>query len=50
MKRTLNKEQISLVLNLLNLTKSIADKYKSDITPAVKVFLLDLINTLKTKE
>ncbi|MFZ2664148.1 MAG: hypothetical protein WAX66_02195 [Patescibacteria group bacterium] len=42
MKRTLNKEQISLLTNLLNLTKDIANKYKSDLNPAVEGLLIGL--------
>ncbi len=40
--RNLNKEQVTLIINLLNLTKSIATKYKSDLQPALDGLLIGL--------
>ena len=42
MNRKINKEQINLIINLLNLTKSIADKYNSSIDPAINGLIIGL--------
>lgn len=42
MNRKLNEEQTIIIINLLNLAKTIADKYSSSIEPAINGLLIGL--------